>query len=287
MAPFAPFLSEHIYQELGAFAGDTATRHKSVHLCHYPHAEKDLIQPVLEAAVERMQNIILLGRQKREQVRIKTKIPLGRLTIIHESRDMLDEIARLEEYIAGELNVKSIEYSTDEDTYIDLFAKPNLPVLGKRLGKDLNRYRQLIQDLDAQALNRLQEDGSLALDGETFSTDDILVFREAREGTEAVSNRFISIDMDCELNDDLIDEGLAREVINRIQKTRKDIGLDVTDRISIQYAADDKLGKAIEKHKEYIAGETLCSEFAAGNAGEHSFDVDGNTLKLDIEKVSM
>ncbi len=285
MAPFAPFLAEHIYQELAAFAGDSATRHKSAHLCHYPEADQDLIQPVLEQAVSRMQNIILLGRQKREQVKIKTKIPLSQLTIIHESRDMLDEIARLEDYISSELNVKAIAYSTDEDKYITLFAKPNSPVLGKRLGKEFNRYRQQIQDLDAKQLNLLQEAGSITLDDETFSTEDILVFREAKEGTEALSNRFISIDMDCALNDELIDEGLAREVINRIQKTRKDIGLNVTDRIIINYAAGNALGRAIEKHKDYIARETLCTDFTQqDSASEHSFDVEGDALTLDIQK---
>jgi len=239
---------------------------------------------VLEAAVSRMQNIILLGRQKREQVKIKTKIPLCRLTIIHESQDMLDEIARLEGYIASELNVKSIEYTTDEGKYINLYAKPNSPVLGKRFGKAFNQYRLLIQDLDARALNQLQADGSLELDGETFSTEDILVFREAKEGNEALSNRFISIDIDCTLNDDLVDEGLAREVVNRIQKTRKDIGLEVTDRISVTFHADNKLAAAIEKHRDYIAGETLCNTFVAGEAGDHAFDVDGNALALKIDK---
>ncbi|MGA0933662.1 MAG: isoleucine--tRNA ligase [Pseudohongiellaceae bacterium] len=282
MAPFAPFLAEHIHRELTAFSG--AERPNSVHLCAYPAAEESLIQPVLEAAVSRMQNIILLGRQKREQVKIKTKIPLSRLTIIHESQDMLDEIARLEGYIASELNVKSIEYTTDEGKYINLYAKPNSPVLGKRFGKAFNQYRLLIQDLDARALNQLQADGSLELDGETFSTEDILVFREAKEGNEALSNRFISIDIDCTLNDDLMDEGLAREVVNRIQKTRKDIGLEVTDRISVTFHADNKLAAAIEKHRDYIAGETLCNTFVAGEAGDHAFDVDGNALALKIDK---
>ncbi|MDC1529255.1 isoleucine--tRNA ligase [Gammaproteobacteria bacterium] len=285
MAPFAPFLAEHIYQELAVFAGDSATRHKSAHLCHYPTADQDLIKPVLEQAVSRMQNIILLGRQKREQVKIKTKIPLSELTIIHESQDMLDEIARLEDYISSELNIKSIAYSTDEDKYITLFAKPNSPVLGKRFGKEFNAFRQLIQNLDAEQLNMLQEDGSITLGEESFSTEDILVFREAKEGTEALSNRFISIDMDCQLNEELIDEGLAREVINRIQKTRKDIGLNVTDRISINYAAGDALGRAITKHKDYIARETLCTDFTQqDSASEHSFDVEGDALTLDIQK---
>ncbi|NNE37134.1 MAG: hypothetical protein HKN08_02425, partial [Gammaproteobacteria bacterium] len=157
---------------------------------------------------------------------------------------------------------------------------------GKRLGKELNKYRQLIQDLDGKQLNQLQDDGQLDLDGENFSTEDILVFREAKAGTEALSNRFISIDMDCELTDDLIAEGLAREVVNRIQKTRKDIGLNVTDRITINYAADGKLAAAIEKHRDYIAGETLCTEFIMAPADNHVFEIDGNCLTINISTKS-
>ena len=232
-----------------------------------------------------MQNIILLGRQKRNQVKIKTKVPLACLTIIHEDQAMLDEIARLESYIESELNVKSIVYSTEEGKYITLYAKPNLPVLGRRLGKDLNKYRQLIQDLDAAQLNLLQEQGSLTLDDESFNTEDILVFREAKEGTQALSNRFISIDMDCELTDDLVDEGLAREVVNRIQKTRKDIGLDVTDRIQVDFTASERLEGAINKHRDYIAGETLSTALTSQTTLEgFDFDIEGQQLTITIHK---
>src|SRR5690606_32769539 len=139
------------------------------------------------------------------------------LTIIHQDQGMLDGIARLEDYIQSELNVKQLKYSTEEDRYIKLFAKPNAPVLGKRLGKDFGRFRGLIEKLDAAALNQLQDAGSLTLDGVEFSADDILIYREPHEGTQALSNRFISIDMDCTLDEALVREGLAREVVNRIQ----------------------------------------------------------------------
>src|SRR5690606_2612894 len=172
----------------------------SVHLCRFPAPKAEAIRPTLEAAVARMQNVILLGRQKRNQVEIKIKTPLARLTVVHRDQSMLDEIKRLEDYIRAELNIKEIVYSTDEDSYIRLYAKPNSPVLGKRLGKDFGRFRGLIEKLSSEQLNELQEFGSLTLEGEVFSLDDILVFREAKEGTEAVSNRFISIDIDCALN---------------------------------------------------------------------------------------
>ncbi|MGV3591458.1 MAG: DUF5915 domain-containing protein [Gammaproteobacteria bacterium] len=218
-------------------------------------------------------------------MKIKTKTPLRRLTIIHQDKAMLDEIARLEPYIKSELNVKTLEYSQDENRYIKLFAKPNAPVLGKRLGKDFGRFRGLIEKLDAASLNALQEKGSLQIDGVEFGADDILVFREPKPGTEALSNRFISIDMDCTLDPALIQEGLAREVINRIQKTRKEIGLNVADRIAIGYTADKELADAIEAHAEHIKRETLCTALeVAGTPCSTNFDIDDLKLGLTIEK---
>jgi len=288
MAPFAPFLSEHIYRQLLPYAPADSTPPDSVHLCRYPQAEASCIQPTLEAAVARMQNIILLGRQKRNAVKIKTKVPLRRLTIIHRDKSMLAEIARLEDYIRSELNVKSVEYSQDEAQYINLYAKPNAPVLGKRLGKDFGRFRGLIEKLDATALIRLQEAGSVNIDGVDFGGDDILVFREPKPGTEALSNRFISIDTDCTLDPELVAEGLAREVVNRIQKTRKDLGLNVSDRIRVLYSGDPELVAAIARHAAHISSETLCTELlpaASGAGSTFNFDVDGLTLGLTLGKI--
>lgn len=283
LAPFAPFLAEHIFQQLQAFS--TEEEKTSVHLCCYPEADETLIQSTLEAAVARMQNIIMLGRQKRNQVKIKTKTPLARLTIIHHDQSMLDEIARLEGYIKSELNVKAVAYTTAEANYINFYAKPNSPVLGKRLGKDFKKFKQLIEELDADTLNRVYEQSQLELEGEVFSTDDILILREAKKGTQTLSNRFISIDMDCELTEALVAEGLAREVVNRIQKTRKELGLKVTDRISIDYDADAKLDAAITTHLEYIAGETLCTVLQRStHCHQHGFSIDGMHLNMNIRK---
>ncbi len=284
MAPFAPFLAEHIYQQLLPYAAPGVDSPKSVHLCRFPQPQPQQIQPLLEAAVARMQNIILLGRQKRNQVKIKTKTPLRRLTIIHQEKSMLDEIARLEDYIRGELNVKTVEYTQDENRYIKLFAKPNAPVLGKRLGKDFGKFRGLIEKLEPAELIGLQASGCIKLEGMKFDTDDILVFRESKPGTEALSNRFISIDMDCTLDPALIQEGLAREVINRIQKTRKDIGLNVSDRITIAYTADAELEAAIQQHAEHIKRETLCTALTASVAPcSTHFDIDEMKLGLTIK----
>jgi len=283
MAPFTPFLSETIFQKLKQFNGaETA----SVHLCSYPEAKSELIQPVLEQAVTRMQHIILMGRQKRNQEKVKTKFPLAKLTVLHTDQGLLDEISRLENYLQGELNVKTVEYSTSESDYIKLYAKPNSPVLGKRLGKNFKEYKGLIEGLETASIDEFQTKGAITLGDETFQLDDILIFREAIQGTNAVSDRFVSIDMSCELNDALVAEGLAREVVNRIQKSRKDIGLNVVDRINMTLSASTELASAIVTHLEYIKRETLALEINLVTESQPlSFEIDEHSVSFEINKV--
>lgn len=283
MAPFAPFLAETIFQDLRKFS--PVELPVSVHLCTYPEAESALIKPLLEQAVSRMQHVILLGRQKRNQEKIKTKYPLPGLTVIHKDKALLQEIARLENYIQAELNVKAVSYSTDEAEFINLYAKPNSPVLGKRLGKEFNRYRQLIEALDSAAIARLQDEGSIDLGDQSFDVSDVLVFREARQGTNAVSDRYVSIDLKCELDDELTREGLAREVINRIQRSRRDLGFNVVDRVHVTWSAGDELSDAIESHRHHIMKETLALTLEKGPAeGSLTFDIDGDPLGLTITR---
>jgi len=285
MAPFAPFLAETIYQELRNFGKFDLP--ESVHLCTYPEADNYRIKPLLERAVTRMQHIILLGRQKRNLEKVKTKIPLSRLTVIHKDTELLEEIGRLGDYIKSELNVKLVEYSTAEDQYITLYAKPNSPVLGKRFGKRFKDVKQHIEALDPRTINLMQETGEIEIEGETFSVDDILVFREARAGTNALSDRFVSIDLNCELSDELIREGLAREVINRIQKSRKDAGFNVVDRILLSIHASSELLLAIDEFEAHIMKETLALAIDhAENELPLVFEIDEHKLSIALEKAS-
>ena len=285
MAPFAPFFSEFIYQELKDMnSSDDAP--ESVHLCTYPTADESKINTILEDAVDRMNQIILLGRQKRNQVKIKVKTPLQRLTVIHKDKDLLQEISRLENYIKTELNIKSVEYDQDEAKYINFFTKPNFPALGKRLGKQMGKFTGLIKKLSEEDIARFEETGSIELDGEVFTQGDIDIFREAREGHEALSNSLISLELDCELSPKLLREGLAREVINRIQRSRKDAGFNVGDRIAISIKSDNNLQLAIEEHKEYICGETLTDSisFEAASSYDFEFKIEEYALELALSR---
>lgn len=261
MAPFAPFLSESTFKEL--------TGLESVHLESYPEAERSLMNPTLEEAVDKMQQVILLGRQKRIQENVKVKTPLRRLDVIHQDQTLLKEMSKLEEFIKGELNVKDVGYKTNEADFIRLFAKANLPVLGKKLGKEMGKYKGAIESLDYQTLQSVEAGKTTFVMGVEFSPEEILVYREAKAGTQALTNRFITINLDCTLDQELIDEGLARELINRIQQARKSANLNVADRVKavVVFEGPEKaqLEGVLLKHKSYIASETLAVDLSTNN----------------------
>ncbi len=259
MAPFAPFMAETLYLELLRL-DRTEGAPESVHLCSYPVADKKLIAPSLERAVRRMQQVVLLGRRKRESVGIGIRMPLRSLTVIHKDRELLAEISQLEGVIRRELNVKEIRYESAESAYISLFAKPNFPVLGKRLGRRMRELQAEIQALSSAHLESFLEDGRIELAGEVFGLDEIQVLRAAKPGTGCLTDRFVSIVLDCTLDDELIAEGRAREVVHHLQRARKSAGLGVSDRICLRYDGEDALLTAIETHRAYIAGEALALE---------------------------
>ncbi len=260
MAPFAPFLSDYIYQELKTFGGKTE---ESVHLASYPESNQKLIKETLELAVDRMQQVVILGRQKRTNENVKVKIPLRTLTIIHQDQALLTEMSKLEEFIKTELNVKAISYSTKEDQYVVLSAKPNLPVLGKKLGKEMGAFKALIEKLPSADVLKIENGGKVTLNGVDFDASEVLVQRNTKPGTQAFTNKFVTIDLDCKLDQDLVEEGLAREMVNRIQQSRKVWNLNVADRIEISLLIEsEKLRQIFVKFEKYIKDETLTSAYA-------------------------
>lgn len=283
MAPFTPFLSEYLYRELAQLSGQSPSP-ESVHLCDYPKPLEELMKPGLEQAVDRMQQVILLGRQKREEVKIGLRTPLSSLTVVNRDAQLLDDMQALGDYILDELNVKAVTFSTDEAAYIEQVAKPNFPLLGKRLGKRMKEFQSLIKDLDAKQIIQLREAGEISLGGEVFDTNEIEVLQQARDGTNTVSNSKIAVDLDCSLTPELIRGGYAREVVNRIQRARKDSGFEVSDRIDVQYVASGELAQAIAEHQTYICGEVLALSLDMGDADQVSSEIDGQSFVFNLAR---
>ena len=288
MAPFTPFLSEFIFLEFDKISKEEA---ESVHLCTYPKPVENLIKIDLESAVLKMQEVILLGRQKRNQAKIKVKTPLKRLTIVEKNEVILEEIKKLESYIKSELNIKEVVYDSVEENFVNLYARPNSQILGKKLGKDFVKFKKLIEALSFEEVKRIEKYGEITLLDQVFKSDEILIFKEAKKGTDTITNKLVAIELDLELSEELLLEGHAREVVNRIQRTRKELNFEVGDRVRIEFYGSEKIKSAIFNHSDYIRKETLANSIDENDKldeesiSSFSFDIDGEKLRMTIEKV--
>ena len=321
MAPFTPFLSETIYLALKKY--NSQEQPLSVHLCSYPKADAAFIDEGLESAVDRLTQILVLARQQRNDAKIKIKIPLNTMTVIHSDEKLLKDIQKLESIIKKEINVKTIEYSEQEDEYLNVSAKPNPPKVSKKLlinnrQKEYGKFNEAIRKLSKEDIYRFESEFVIKIDNIIFdkidnrmsykgeftvykgspitytpengfyqSSDenDIIIRREPKPGSHVVTNGRISLKLDLTLSDDLIAEGLAREVISHIQKLRKTMDFNVADRITVHYLADQTLEKVMVNFKDMICQETLATELihqAAANLSSH--DIDGHGLQLGLVK---
>lgn len=282
MAPCAPFLAEYIYRELKEF--DTSEMPDSVHLCQYPVAQQELADQGLEDSVSRMQQVILLGRQQREKEKVNLRVPLRQLMIIHSDQSTLDGLLQLESYIMAELNVKQIVYETDESKYIRQFAKPNFPLLGKRLGKRMREFQSAFSTLDQADLDSLFENESITINDEVFSTEEIQVFREVVDGSNVVTDRLISIQLDMTVDENLKLEGLARELVHRIQLARKARDFAVTDRIELKVDGTPRVLSAFQQHQDYIVRETLTTDVQTLPTSAFVEQLDGEEFRFDLQR---
>ena len=284
MAPLTPFMAEYVYQELRQMDSESASE-GSVHHCSFPKARVEFADSNLEHTVSWMQQVVLLGRRKREETNINIRTPLRSIKVVHRDLDVLQNISTFENYIKLELNVKNVLYDSNEVEYIKQYAKPNFPVLGKRLGKEMGHFHGLIRNLTLDQLEQYQQDGSITLGGEVFAGDDLQIFSEGKEGSEVITNGQVSIELDCTVTEDLKREGLAREVIRRIQAARKAKGFDVSDRINLTYEGSDKIQAAVNAHTDYIMREVLAIEVQQAPASEFKEILGVDELTFDLQRI--
>jgi isoleucyl-tRNA synthetase len=283
MAPFTPFLAETIFQNL-----KSTKDAESVHLVDYPLPHREIIDENLEKSVALMNRVILIVRNIREKKNIKVKIPLKRLSIIHRDQNLLDMLKNLENYLREELNVREIQYLTREDDFVELTAKANGASLGKRLGKKFGAVAGQITKLKSAQIVELEQGKTWQLDGETIGKEDVLIYRNAKKGHEnVVSDAFITVEIDTTLDPDQIQEGLAREVVSRVQKLRKTADLKLDDRIHVEYQAECEIKDAIQKNIAYIQEQTLAlsfkfSENPQGSASEVC-EIDGKKILIALK----
>ena len=233
----------------------------SVHLSSFPDSVPGVVDNKLENKINQIRNICSLALSIRKKEKIKVRQPLNKIIIPVKNNDELKEIENAKSQILSEINVKSIEFLDNKDSLLVKELKPNFKVLGPKYGKVINAVAQEIKKLSNKEIERLESEGNLALvvEGEEvlISTEDVEINYKDIEGLSVASDGKQTIALDLNLDEKLIEEGITREIVNRIQNIRKNKGFDVTDKIEINIEKTPKLEQALKSNLEYIKGETL------------------------------
>ncbi len=292
MAPFAPFLAEVTYQNLVSALPEEA-RAQSVHLEPFPVAERSLISRELEAAVAVMDEVVELARNFRERTRLRAKIPLAAMTIVHRDPALLEALRLFEPYLRDELNFREVRLSADEAGLLKIGAKANFKALGARLGAQMKAVAAEVAALSGPALEPLERGEPIVVAGHTLGAGDVELVRAPRDAKQAERvgvGRKVAVLFDPSHGPAEIMESVARELIRKVQATRKAARLALSDRIRLELACAGDYRAAAETHRDWIARETqatevLLAEPEAQLGGAHSerFDLDGEIVTVAVE----
>lgn len=291
-SPFAPFLSEEIFRNLNSVTKKNPA--VSVHVSDLPAPARDLIDPELEQRMELAITIVGLVRAMRKKSNLKVRQPLRKILIPVTSAKERKRIEQMREVILEEINVREIEFVTEDSGIVRRRAKPNFKTLGPKFGKAVQQVAGAIREFTPAQVGRLVAEGSVRISGNggewTVTRDDVEILHEELKGWIVESDGPVTVALDTQLDDELIDEGLAREFVNRIQNLRKDSGFAVTDRIRISFRSSDRLAHAIGELKSYIMQETLAVELGRAQDGRGgggaAVDVNGEPCEIFLEKVN-
>ncbi len=288
-APFVPFITESIYQNITANCFDDAPR--SVHMCDFPVARDEYINVRLNKAMEKVLDLVVLGRSARNAANVKNRQPLARMYVATDC-DLDGEAADI---IKNELNVKELVKVDSADEFADYEIKPQLKTLGPKYGKLLGKIRETLANLGAKArevVEHVKNGGKhlFDLDGDKVEVteSDLLISSKNKEGYSVVSDHGDTVALDVTLTDSLIEEGLVREIVSKIQTMRKESDLVVTDHIVVGYAADEHLGGIFERYSAEICDGTLADRVERASCGTYAkeWDVNGEKFTLYITKAA-
>lgn len=281
-APFIPFVTDEIFTNL--------TRLDSVHLVDYPEVNDSIRDTELESEMTLVREAIRMGHSLRKEQRIKVRQPLPCAHLVSSNPEILALLAKGKNLIMEELNVKEILFSSDEGAFVHIRAKPNFRVLGKKVGKNMRQAQSLIQELKLEEIAQLRsgESVELILNDEPFTLqqEDVEIERAVQGGMVADNVGEITIVLDTEMDEELIREGLARELVNKLNTMRREAGLQVTDRIAVTIETTDLVQQAYKGFAEYICGEALVVELTFASSDEGTvWDLNGEQAKIALHRV--
>ena len=284
-APMIPFMTEEIY--LNIVAGIDKTAPESIHLCDFPVANEAYIDKELEANMDEVLRIVVVGRACRNAANIKNRQPIGKMYVKAEAElsDFYKEI------IEDELNVKEVEFTNDVRAYSSYSFKPQLKTVGPKYGRLLGKIKQTLSEVDGNtAMDELNEKGQLTfdIDGETveLTKDDLLIEIAQTEGFESGNDGDITVVLDTNLTPELVEEGFMREIISKIQTMRKEAGFEVMDKITVYSDGNDKIAELISKNEDTVKNDVLATEIITGKIEGYSkeWNINGENVTFGVKK---
>ena len=276
IAPMAPFISEEIYNKLTG---------ESVHLADYPKCDEFKINEVIEKRMDLVRDLISLGRNVREETKIKVRQPISEVMIDAKNEELISDLVEL---IEEELNVKKVTFIKDVENYMEFMVKPNFKVAGPIFGPNIKEYSNKLNELSVEQITSLQNGGTIKLDvlGTEYDINSELVDIRvsSKEGFDVATLNDNFIILNTNLTEDLILEGIAREMISKVQNIRKESDYNIVDRIELYYNGDETVNKAVDKFNEFIKKETLAVDIIVKEDIETSYDLNGHEVFIETKK---
>ncbi len=280
-APFVPFIADAIYRNL-----KSSNEPASVHLSDFPRYEKQLRDLQLERGMEAIQSAVSLGHALRKEHKMKVRQPLPLAEVACPDAELLTFMESQKHLIADELNVKDVHFHANDEQFVAIKAKPNFRVLGKKIGNKMQAAQAAIAGMPHEKMLKILNGQSIALEiaGEEFilTPEDIQVDRIVREGLIASTAQGLTLALDTTLNEELLLEGLAREIVNKVNSMRRDAKLAVSDRIRMKMETTHRVREAFKLHEEWIKGEILAVDVQFGNCDGTAWDLNGEEAKIEL-----
>ena len=287
IAPIAPFFSDWLFKQLNE--GSNLESCDSVHLALFPVAKDEAIDVNLEKRMEYAQRISSLALSLRKKEKIRVRQPLQKLIVPALSQDFKDKVEAVQDLILSEINVKEVIVTVDTDGLIKKGAKANFQTLGRKLGKQMKLAQEVISNMTQEDISHLEKTNVFVLntpDGDfELNQEDIIITSEDIPGWLVASDNEITVALDIAITPELQSEGVARELVNRIQNIRKSSDFVITDRINIVIESIEMTEAAVTSYKEYIANEVLADSIALGNNDGEIIELyEGVEIKIKITK---
>ena len=284
-APMIPFMTEDIYQNLVRSVDKAAP--KSIHLCDFPEVDERMVDKELEADMDEVLKIVVLGRAARNSANIKNRQPIGSM-YVKADKELSDFY---KEIIEDELNVKTVEFKDDVSEFSSYSFKPQLKTVGPKYGKQLNVIREYLSNVDGnEAMNTLKVEGALRFDANgvevSLAEEDLLIDIAQTEGFETQADAVVTVVLDTNLTEELLEEGFVREIISKVQTMRKEAGFEVMDKITISVAGNDKVAAIMKRNEEVIFADVLATGIEYGEVSGYTkgWNINGEKVDLGVTK---